>query len=184
MRTDPPPLELFGYWQTEPYDPPTATDGKVPRNCYGNVDLFKPCMLPKGTVHLQRKHHLVVTVHYNIYRMSCLILVPGLLRIAKKLNIDCAPAVVGFDFHAGGSHPVNDGFVVCKEYKATLIEAWDQEIEESRKRERKRYEDRVYGNWKRLVKGLLIREKLKIKYDYFGGVNNSQSTSKTSGGKL
>lgn len=55
VRTDPPPLELFGYWQTEPYDPPTATNGQVPRNCYGNVDLFKPCMLPKGTIHLRRK---------------------------------------------------------------------------------------------------------------------------------
>lgn len=60
VRTDPPPLELFGYWQTEPYDPPTATNGQVPRNCYGNVDLFKPCMLPKGTVHLKRKHVIIV----------------------------------------------------------------------------------------------------------------------------
>lgn len=109
-----------------------------------------------------------------------LILVPGLLRIAKKLNIDCAPAVVGFDFHAGGSHPVNDGFVVCKEYKDTLIDAWNQEIEESRKREQKRYEDRVYGNWKRLVKGLLIRERLKIKYNYFGEDNKDQCTSTAS----
>ncbi|XP_026822414.1 DNA repair protein complementing XP-C cells [Rhopalosiphum maidis] len=162
VRTDPPPLELFGYWQTEPYDPPTATNGQVPRNCYGNVDLFKPCMLPKGTVHLQ---------------------LPGLLRIAKKLNIDCAPAVVGFDFHAGGSHPVNDGFVVCQEYKDTLIDAWNQEIEESRKREQKRYEDRVYGNWKRLVRALLIRERLKIKYNYFGGDKEGQSTSKTTDGR-
>lgn len=109
---------------------------------------------------------------------SCFIKVPGLLRIAKKLNIDCAPAVVGFDFHAGGSHPVNDGFVVCKEYKDTLIDAWNQEIEESRKREQKKYEDRVYGNWKRLVKALLIRERLKIKYNYFGGDSKDQSTSK------
>lgn len=111
------------------------------------------------------------------------ILVPGLLRIAKKLNIDCAPAVVGFDFHAGGSHPVNDGFVVCQEYEDTLIEAWEQEIEESRKREQKRYEDRVYGNWKRLVKALLIRERLKIKYNYFGGDNKGQSASKTTNQK-
>ncbi|XP_022182601.1 DNA repair protein complementing XP-C cells homolog [Myzus persicae] len=162
VRTDPPPLELFGYWQTEPYDPPTATNGQVPRNCYGNVDLFKPCMLPKGTVHLQ---------------------LPGLLRVAKKLNIDCAPAVVGFDFHAGGSHPVNDGFVVCQEYKDTLIDAWNQELEESRKREQKRYEDRVYGNWKRLVRALLIRERLKIKYNYFGGDKEGQSTSKTTDNK-
>ncbi|XP_025207010.1 LOW QUALITY PROTEIN: DNA repair protein complementing XP-C cells [Melanaphis sacchari] len=162
VRTDPPPLELFGFWQTEPYSPPTATNGQVPRNCYGNVDLFKPCMLPIGTVHLQ---------------------LPGLLRIAKKLNIDCAPAVVGFDFHAGGSHPVNDGFVVCQEFKDTLIDAWNQEIEESRKREQKRYEDRVYGNWKRLVRALLIRERLKIKYNYFGGDKEGQSTSKTTDNK-
>lgn len=109
--------------------------------------------------------------------MSYLIIVPGLLRVAKKLNIDCAPAVVGFDFHAGGSHPVNDGFVVCKEFKDTLVDAWNQEIEESRKREQKRYEDRVYGNWKRLVRALQIRERLKIRYNYFGG-DKSQSTSK------
>jgi len=108
-----------------------------------------------------------------------LILVPGLLRIAKKLNIDCAPAVVGFDFHAGGSHPVNDGFVVCQEYKDVLTDAWNQELEESRKRQQQRYEDRVYGNWRRIVKALLIRERLKVKYDFFGEDNDKrQSTSK------
>ena len=46
------PLEVFGKWQTELYIPPPAKDGKVPRNEYGNVELFKPWMLPKGTVHL------------------------------------------------------------------------------------------------------------------------------------
>jgi xeroderma pigmentosum group C-complementing protein len=46
------PLEVFGRWQTEVYVPPPAKDGKVPRNEYGNVELFKPWMLPKGTVHL------------------------------------------------------------------------------------------------------------------------------------
>jgi xeroderma pigmentosum group C-complementing protein len=37
------------------YEPPEAKDGIVPRNEYGNVDLFKECMLPKGTVHINRK---------------------------------------------------------------------------------------------------------------------------------
>ena len=46
------PLEVFGQWQTELYIPPPAKDGKVPRNEYGNVELFKPWMLPKGTVHI------------------------------------------------------------------------------------------------------------------------------------
>ena len=47
------PLELYGEWQVEDYIPPPAVDGKVPRNEYGNVELFKPTMLPKGTVHLK-----------------------------------------------------------------------------------------------------------------------------------
>ena len=58
----------------------------------------------------------------------------------------------------------------------------NQELEESRKREQKRYDDRVYGNWKRLVRALLIRERLKIKYNYFGG-DEGQSTSKTTDSK-
>ena len=46
------PLEVFGHWQTELYVPPPAVDGKVPRNEFGNVELFKPWMLPKVGSHL------------------------------------------------------------------------------------------------------------------------------------
>jgi len=48
-------LEIFGPWQVEDYVPPTAQNGVVPRNAFGNVDLFKPSMLPKGCVHLKCK---------------------------------------------------------------------------------------------------------------------------------
>ena len=34
-------MNLFGF------------QGKVPRNEYGNVELFQPCMLPPGTRHIQ-----------------------------------------------------------------------------------------------------------------------------------
>ncbi|KAJ1521139.1 hypothetical protein ONE63_002834 [Megalurothrips usitatus] len=139
------PLEVFGPWQVEDYVPPPAVDGKVPRNAYGNVELFKPTMLPGGCVHLQ---------------------VPGLSRVAKKLRIDCAPAIVGFDFHSGGVHPTYDGFVVCEENVDALMDAWNKEIDESAKRREEKHEKRVYGNWKRLIKGLLIREQLKYRYDF------------------
>ena len=49
------PLELFGKWQTTRYVPPEAKDGKGQRNEYGNVDLFKRRMIPKGTVYDNRK---------------------------------------------------------------------------------------------------------------------------------
>uniref|UniRef100_A0A182XXB6 Rad4 beta-hairpin domain-containing protein n=1 Tax=Anopheles stephensi TaxID=30069 RepID=A0A182XXB6_ANOST len=139
------PLELFGYWQTEEYEPPTAENGIVPRNAYGNVELFKPCMLPKKTVHLQ---------------------LPALNRICKKLRIDCAQAVTGFDFHGGSSHPVYDGFVVCEEYRDIVVDAWHQEQQAEEQRAREKYEKRVYGNWKKLIKGLLIRRKLQHKYNF------------------
>ncbi|KAM6343926.1 DNA repair protein complementing XP-C cells isoform 2-T2 [Alca torda] len=79
-------LALFGRWQTEDYQPPIAVDGKVPRNEYGNVYLFLPSMLPVGCVQLR---------------------LPNLNRLARKLDIDCAQAITGFDFHGGYSHPVS-----------------------------------------------------------------------------
>lgn len=139
------PLEIFGYWQTQEYEPPTAENGLVPRNAYGNVELFKECMLPKKTVHL----HL-----------------PGLNRVCKKLGIDCASAVIGFDFHQGSCHPLYDGFVVCEEFAETVVDAWNKEQEEAERKEQNKYEARVYGNWKKLIKGLLIRERLKLKYNF------------------
>ena len=51
--------------------------------------------------------------------------VEGLSRVAKKLGIDCAPAMVGWDYHCGGSHPVFEGYVVCEEFEDTLMDAWE-----------------------------------------------------------
>ncbi|NXG45061.1 XPC protein, partial [Psilopogon haemacephalus] len=136
-------LALFGHWQTEEYQPPVAVDGKVPRNEYGNVYLFLPSMLPIGCVHL---------------RLS------NLNRLARKLDIDCAQAITGFDFHGGYSHPVTDGYIVCEEYKEVLIAAWENEQVEIEKKEKEKREKRALGNWKLLTKGLLIRERLKQRY--------------------
>ncbi|XP_068010215.1 DNA repair protein complementing XP-C cells isoform X2 [Melanerpes formicivorus] len=136
-------LALFGHWQTEEYQPPVAVDGKVPRNEYGNVYLFLPSMLPIGCVQLR---------------------LPNLNRLARKLDIDCAQAITGFDFHGGYSHPVTDGYVVCEEYKEILIAAWENEQAEIEKKEKEKREKRALGNWKLLTKGLLIRERLKQRY--------------------
>ncbi|XP_061213186.1 DNA repair protein complementing XP-C cells [Neopsephotus bourkii] len=138
-------LALFGRWQTEEFQPPVAVDGKVPRNEYGNVYLFLPSMLPIGCVQLK---------------------LPNLNRVARKLDIDCAQAITGFDFHGGYSHPVIDGYVVCEEFKEVLIAAWENEQAEIERKEQEKREKRVLGNWKLLIKGLLIRERLKKRYSF------------------
>lgn len=173
------PLEIFGRWQTGPYVPPTAENGIVPRNAYGNVELFKPEMLPKKTVHLRRKFFFlcfiqdVVAARINqTCHQLCLtefsITVAGLNRVCAKLKIDCAQAVVGFDFHGGSSHPTFDGFVVCEEFAELVTERWCEEQEESYRKAKEKQSQRVYDNWKKLIKGLLIRERLQRKYNFAG----------------
>ena len=57
-----------------------------------------------------------------------------------------------------------DGWVVCKEHEAALLAALDEyQAEEALKAEAK-IEKRVYGNWKKLIKGVLIRERLRLRY--------------------
>ncbi|KAI8440233.1 hypothetical protein MSG28_001612 [Choristoneura fumiferana] len=156
------PLEIFGPWQVQDYEPPVAENGIVPRNAYGNVELFKDCMLPKGTAHIK---------------------LPGLNKVAKKLNIDCAPAMTGFDFNGGWSHPVYDGFVVCKEFEEIITEAWLKDQEDQERREREKTEARVYGHWKKLIRGLMIKERLKLKYG-FEEPTTSENTKKSKGPRL
>ncbi|CAG0918329.1 unnamed protein product [Notodromas monacha] len=150
------PLELFGKWQTEPFVPPVAENGIVPRNNFGNVELFKPCMLPVGCVHMN---------------------LPNLNKIARKLKIDCAQAMVGWDFHGGWSHPVYDGFVVCQEYEELLQDAYDQEMAMQEKKDEDKRLTRIYKNWRRLVRGLLIRERIKCRY-----INNFDEDSAVASG--
>lgn len=155
-------LELFGFWQTEEYIPPPAVDGKVPRNAYGNIELFKPSMLPAGTVYLK---------------------VPGLNKVAKKLNMDCVPAMVGWDSHCGFSHPVLEGFVVCEEHKDILLAAWDEEQEIQKQKEAEKKEKRAVGNWKLLIKGLLIKERIKKRFNLMEK-DEEQDTKQKPKGKI
>ncbi|CAH1392999.1 unnamed protein product [Nezara viridula] len=138
-------LELFGSWQVVDYVPPPVVDGKVPVNQYGNVELYKPSMLPAGAVHIQ---------------------VPGLLKIAQKLSIDCANAVIGWQHHSGLSHPVIDGVVVAKEYQDVLLDAWNADVDFSEHRYSMKRKARAKLNWLKICKSLLIKEHLKKKYKF------------------
>ncbi|XP_072181735.1 DNA repair protein complementing XP-C cells homolog isoform X1 [Diadema setosum] len=143
IKTEEAILGVYGKWQVEDYIPPPAVDGKVPRNEYGNVELFKPSMLPAGTVHLK---------------------IPGLNKVARKLDIDCVPAMMGWDFHSGFNHPVMDGFVVCKEFEEVLVSAWEEEQAEMERKAKEKREARAMKHWKLFIKSLLIRERLKKQY--------------------
>lgn len=139
-----PDLDTFGWWQTKPYDVPYAEHGRIPLNEFGNVELFQPCMLPIGTVYLKN--------------------MPNLNRVCRKLKVDCAAAVVGFDAHGGFSHAVYGGWVVCEEHKEAVIAAYQEEEARNNKKLIEKQQERVWGNWRKLIRGLEIRERIKLKY--------------------
>ncbi|KAJ3163748.1 hypothetical protein HDU88_006240 [Geranomyces variabilis] len=134
----------YGLWQTVEYRaPPIGPDGKIPKNSFGNIELFHENMLPPGAVHLP---------------------FAGLVRLAKKLGIEYASAVTGFDFHKGRSTPVIAGIVVAEEYEEVLMAAFAEDLKRKREVERVKMQKRVYNRWARLISGLMTKERLIREY--------------------
>lgn len=134
---------LFGKWQTEPLDLPPATNGIVPKNERGQVDVWSEKCLPPGTVHLR---------------------LPRAFTVAKRLGIDYAPAMVGFEFQNGRSIPVFDGIVVCSEFQDAIIMAYAEAEEKRTEEEKKRNEAKAITRWYQLLTSILTRQRLKETY--------------------
>jgi hypothetical protein len=147
----------FGRWQTELYRPPHVENGKVPRNSYGNVYLFKPEMLPVGGVHLR---------------------LPGVRAVASRLGIDAPPAQIGWDTHGGRSFPDLDGVVVAVESEQMLREAWQQAQEAKNERERKKRRARAVKNWKALCAAVVQRARIAEAYDSVGPRQQQEASTK------
>ncbi|GLB38652.1 putative rad4 beta-hairpin domain 2 [Lyophyllum shimeji] len=134
---------LYARSQTEVYQPGPVVNGIVPKNNFGNVDLYVPSMLPRGAVHVPFK---------------------GVAKIAKKLGFDFAEAVVGFEFKKRRAFPVLEGVVVAQEHEAALLEAYWEAEHDAQEKARAKREERVIKQWTRLIQGLRIRRRLQAQY--------------------
>ncbi|AEO60848.1 hypothetical protein MYCTH_2310516 [Thermothelomyces thermophilus ATCC 42464] len=149
---------LYSFDQTDWIIPPPIRDGIIPKNEYGNIDLFVEHMCPQGAVHVP-------------YR--------GALRVAKRLGIDFAEAVVDFEFGHRMAVPVIQGIVIAEEhYDAVMEELAKDEAEKKRKEDEKRRKAAL-SMWRRFLMGLRIVE--RIKQDY-GQVEVSADAAGPGGG--
>lgn len=116
---------LWGEWQTVPFQPAVAQNGQVPRNKFGNVDLYLPSMLPIGCVWIDDDQAW---------------------KAAKDLEIDYAAACIRFAFSGRFAVPNLRGIVICQEYEGAVLrrlveikrEAIGAEEEEAAEEERQR----------------------------------------------
>jgi xeroderma pigmentosum group C-complementing protein len=138
------PLQgLYSRAQTDWLIPPPIQDGIIPKNVYGNIDIYVRSMIPRGAAHVPLR---------------------GTVRVCKKLGIDYAEACVGFEFGNQMAVPVIEGVVVAEENVEILIDAWNVEEERKRKREEEKKAKEANDAKRKKVVGKQIKERLDAEY--------------------
>ncbi|KAJ8109491.1 hypothetical protein ONZ43_g6121 [Nemania bipapillata] len=136
---------LYSFDQTDWIIPDPIKDGVIPKNEYGNIDMFAEHMCPEGAVHVP-------------YR--------GAVRVCKRLEIDFAEAVVGFEFGHRMAVPVIQGVVIAQENYERLVEELERyEAEKARKEDEKR-RTTALSTWRRFLMGLRIADRIRQDYGH------------------
>ncbi|KAF1836141.1 DNA repair protein Rhp41 [Decorospora gaudefroyi] len=130
---------LFAEFQTELYIPPPVVRGRVPRNAYGNLDLYVPSMCPPGGTHIRHKLGS---------------------KAARIAGVDYADAVTGFSFKGRHGTAIIQGVVVAQEYAdavQAVIDAMEYQQEEAETARRTAESLRL---WRRFCLGLRIAQRV------------------------
>lgn len=148
-----PMTALYAFSQTSLYTPPPVVNGRIPKNPYGNLDVYVPSMVPPGAVHI--RHNLAA-------------------KAAKVLGIDYADAVTGFKFKGRIGEAVKAGVVVAAENSAaveTTIEGFQTAAQEEEDAKRSLECLRL---WRRFLTGLRIGVRIGL-YESSGGRSNKKA---------
>ncbi|KAL5938841.1 hypothetical protein ACKVV1_009521 [Pyricularia oryzae] len=151
---------IFSQDQTELFVPDPVRKGKVPRNKFGNVDVFVPSMVPRGGVHINND------------------LAP---RAAYILGVDYAPALTGFEFKGRQGTAVLKGAVVPIESEEAIMAIINaiQEMEADAEEERR--QRRLLRMWSKFLKVLRIDERVYAGFDPSKASNQTMMAPKDKG---
>ncbi|KAF2203574.1 Rad4-domain-containing protein [Delitschia confertaspora ATCC 74209] len=130
---------LYAFFQTELYVPPPVVRGRVPRNVYGNLDLYVPSMVPPGGVHIPHKNAS---------------------KAARIIGVDYADAVTGFNFKGRHGTAVIQGVVVAEEYGEAMKAVLDA-MEYAQEEEEIAHKSlEALRLWRRFLLGLRIYQRI------------------------
>ncbi|KAI2636065.1 Rad4 transglutaminase-like domain-containing protein [Xylaria nigripes] len=147
---------LYSFEQTDWIIPDPIKDGVIPKNDYGNIDMFAEHMCPEGAIHVP-------------YR--------GTVRVCKRLEIDFAEAVVGFEFGHRMAVPVIQGVVIAQEHYERLIEELEKDEAERARKEDEKRRKAALSTWRKFLVGLRVAIRIHQDYSHLDGpVNPSGHT--------
>lgn len=89
---------------------------------------------------------------------------PNASKICRKIGIDFAPALTGFEIRAGRSVPVLDGVVICEEFEETLRDAHYEDTRHRAEEARKKRLAEGESAWRHLLTALVTRLRVQRSY--------------------
>lgn len=140
-----PNAALYGRWQTTEFIPESVVDGRVPKNQYGNIELWSEAHIPRGAVHLK---------------------LPRIDTLARDLGVDFAPAVIGFEVKNGKTYPKMDGIVVNASAQELLLDAHAHLQQTTIEQAIAKNQKIVLKRWEKLTKRLLLQNRLNEDYGH------------------
>ena len=131
---------MYAAFQTIAYQAPPVVNGRVPKNVYGNLDIYVPSMVPEGGVHISN---------------------PETAKAAKILGIDYSDAVTGFEFKGRHGTAVIKGAVIAVQYQEAVEQVLQGFYDERAGAEETRRSLEALRTWKRFYTGLKIKERIQ-----------------------
>lgn len=130
---------IFMPEQTVLYRPPPVVDGVIPKNRFGNLDVYVPSMVPEGGAYVADELGA---------------------QAAFTLRVDYAPALTGFQFRGRKGTAVLHGVIVATEHEEAVRAVIEclKDREADVKIERRRRE--VLRTWKRFLMTLRVRQRI------------------------
>ncbi|CCE81904.1 Piso0_002583 [Millerozyma farinosa CBS 7064] len=143
-------VRLYADFQTKLYIPPPIEGGKVPKNAYGNIDIYTPSMIPENGYLIQSSDFSMKVAEYA----------------AKLIGIDYAKAIVSFQFgkarksFSHSAKPTEGGIVIDSQFKDALVEVMESIKEEEQEYERLQLKLQSLKLWKFFLTNLRISRRL------------------------
>lgn len=134
--------DLYGIWQTDPWEPPRVGP-EDPLPAHPTHKTIELALLNPGLAHIDRR---------------------GMAPVAKQLGIPYAPCLVGFEGHGGARTPTIRGIVVHEHYAPLLCDAGAEVAHIAVQQEHEERQARVTRRWKKLMRGLMIKDRIEREY--------------------
>lgn len=136
-------VKLYGYHQTCRYiNHSLGPNGELPRNEYGNIEIFKPWMIPEACSWLKMAHIAEI--------------------LKEHAQFEFVPVITGFNFtvRPGFAVPIKDGVLVLKENEIQAKRIWFTSTMSKHKKDKQNKDLQSLKIWKLMIKGLKITKRL------------------------